>query len=75
MAKRIDLDHVELVEVAGSGLVLEISEDERGRVLVRVESEDGGRRILIKQHEDDARCIVYSLDTPAGGPKLTLVKD
>ena len=74
MAKSIDLDKAGLVEIAGAGLLLEITEDERGRVLVRVESEDGGRRIIIKQHEEDARCIVYSLDVPAGGPNLTLVK-
>ena len=74
MAKRIDLDKAELVEIQGNGLILEVTEDERGRILVRVESEDGGRRIIIKQHEEDSRCIVYSLDTPVGGSNLTLVK-
>lgn len=74
MGKRIDLEKTGQVEITGSGLILDITQDERGRVLVRVESEIGGRRILIKQHEEDARCIVYSLDAPLGGPKLTLVK-
>ena len=74
MAKRINLDKVDLVEVVGSGLIFEISHDQEGRVLVRVESEDGGRRIIIKQHEDDSRCIVYSIEGPVSGPNLTLVK-
>ena len=74
MAKRINLDKVNLVEVVGSGLIFEISHDQEGRVLVRVESEDGGRRIIIKQHEDDSRCIVYSIEGPVNGPNLTLVK-
>ncbi len=75
MAKQINLDKAELVEILGSGLILEISKDEQERVLVRVESEEGGRRILIKQHEEDARCIVYSLDTPSPQkPALSLVK-
>ena len=74
MAKRIDLDKVNLVEVTGSGLILEISKDAEGQVLVRVESQDGGRRIIIKQHEEDSRCIVYSVHGLANGPNLTLVK-
>ena len=74
MAKSIDLEKAGLVEIKGSGLILEVTKDDRGRVLVKVESEVGGRRIIIKQHEDDARCIVYSLDAPLGGPNLTLVK-
>jgi hypothetical protein len=74
VAKRLDLEKTEQVEITGSGLILDITQDERGRILVRVESEIGGRRILIKQHEEDARCIVYSLDAPLEGPKLTLVK-
>lgn len=75
MAKRIDLKKSHLVEITGNGLILEVTEDEENRILVRVESEDGGRRIIIKQHEEDARCIVYSLDRPQGGrPNLTLVK-
>ena len=74
MAKKIDLDKAELVEVQGAGLILEITEDERGRLLVRVESEEGDRRIIIKQHEEQARCIGFELDKPTGGPKLTLVK-
>ncbi|OQX29496.1 MAG: hypothetical protein B0D92_03480 [Spirochaeta sp. LUC14_002_19_P3] len=72
MAKRIKLDKVKLVEVVASGLVLEVTEDNFGRVLVKVESDSGGRRILIKQHEEDARCIVYELDKPRT-PHLTLV--
>lgn len=73
MARRINLDKQRLVEIAGNGLLLEVSTDDIGRVFVRVESETGGRRIIIKQHEEDARCIVYSLDTPQQGQHLTLV--
>jgi hypothetical protein len=72
MAKSIDLDKAELVEITGGGLILEVSRGEGGRILARVESEQGGRRILIKQHEEDSRTIVFSLDEP--GPKLSLVK-
>jgi hypothetical protein len=74
VAKSIDLDKAELVEVNGAGLILNLSEDEQGRILVRVESEVGGRRIIIKQHEEDPHCIVFGLDAPLEGPKLTLVK-
>ncbi len=75
MAKRIDLDRKKLVEIAGNGLILEVSNDGNDRVLVKVESEYGGRRILIKQHEEDARCIVYSLDAPnENSHHLTLVE-
>lgn len=74
MAKRIDLDKAKLVEVTGSGLILEISQAPEGQVLVRVESQDGGRRIIIKQHEEDSRCIVYSVQGLVNGPNLTLVK-
>ncbi|RLW70440.1 MAG: hypothetical protein B6D68_00815 [spirochete symbiont of Stewartia floridana] len=42
-------------------LLNEVSEEENRRVLVRAESKLGGRRIIVKQHEEDARCIVYEL--------------
>ncbi len=74
MAKQINLDKAELVEIVGSGLILEVSKDHMDRLLVRVESEEGGGRIIIKQHEEDARCIVYSLDTTPQKPTLTVVK-
>lgn len=72
MARSINLEKAELVEINGGGLILEVSRDQEGRILARVESEEGGRRILIKQHEEDSRTIVFSLDKP--GPNLTLVK-
>ena len=74
MARRIDLEKTGLAKITGQGLQLEVTADDKGRILVRVESELGGRRILIKQHEDDPRCIVYSLDQPVDGPHLSLVK-
>lgn len=73
MAKRINLDRVKLVEVVAFGLILEVEEDDLGRVLVRVESTSGGQRIHIKQHEEDARCIVYELEKPKKASHLTLV--
>lgn len=74
MAKRINLNKVGLVEIVGGSLVLEVEEDAKGRILVRVESDKGGRRINIKQHESDARCIVYSVDIPRGREHLSLLR-
>ena len=78
MARSINLDRVELVEISGSGMILEVRKDEKGQLLVRVESGMGGRRIIIKQHPDDARTIVYSLEDAQPpeplNPGLSLVK-
>lgn len=74
MAKHIDLDRTELVEVQGNGLILEVSKGDEGQLLVRVESEEGNRRIGIKPHDEDARVIVFTLGPSLEGPNLSLVK-
>jgi hypothetical protein len=74
MAKRIDLEKSGLVEIAGKGLILELTADEKGRILIRAESEAGGHRIRIKVHEDDPGIITYSLGEVLGGPNLSIVK-
>lgn len=73
MAKRIDLNKAELIKIVGNGMILDVRTDNDGRILVRVESEMGGRQIIIKQHEEDARCIAYEIDHPCESP-LTRVK-
>ncbi len=74
MARRIDLDKAELVEISGKGLMLELTVDDQGRILIRAESEAGGYRIKIKVHEDDPGVITYALGEVLGGPNLSLVK-
>ncbi len=74
MARRIDLDKAELVEISGKGLMLELTVDDQDRILIRAESEAGGYRIKIKVHEDDPGVITYSLGEVLGGPNLSLVK-
>lgn len=74
MARRIDLDKAELVELTGKGLILELTTDDQNRILIRAESEAGGRRIKIKVHEDDPGVITYSLGEIIGGPNLSIVK-
>lgn len=74
MAKRIDLDKTELVEINGKGLILNITTDDQERILIRAESEEGGYRIKIKVHEDDPGIITYTLGEVLGGPNLSIVK-
>ena len=74
MARRIDLDKAELVEISGKGLMLELTVDDQDRILIRAESEAGGYRIKIKVHEDDPGVITYALGEVLGGPNLSLVK-
>lgn len=74
MAKRIDLDKAGLVEIAGKGLILNLTTDDQDRILIRAESESGGYRIKIKVHEDDPGVITYSLGEVIGGPQLSIVK-
>jgi hypothetical protein len=74
VAKRIDLEKAELVEISGKGLMLELTVDDQDRILIRAESEAGGYRIKIKVHEDDPGVITYALGEVLGGPNLSLVK-
>lgn len=75
MARSLNIDKTELIEVHGADLILTISKDEDNRMLVHVESEEGGGTIHITQHEEDSKTIVFALDRPEpSGPSLTLVK-
>lgn len=75
MARSLDIDKTELIEVHGADMILTISKDEDDRMLVHVESEEGGGTIRISQHEEDGKTIVFALDRPVPtGPSLRLVK-
>jgi len=76
MKRKINLDKARFVTIHGKGLILHVIADEKERVLIRAESEDGGRRIRIKFHEDYPGVITYSLDKPIEPkkPHLELVK-
>ncbi len=75
MARSLNIDKTELIEVLGGDLILTITKDEDDRMLVHVESEEGGGTIRISQHEEDGKTIVFALDRPQpSGPSLKLVK-
>jgi len=76
MRKKINLDRKRLATIRGKGLVLHVLTDEKERILIRAESEDGGRRIRIRLHESYPGVITYSLDKPIEPKKsyLKLVK-
>ncbi len=73
MGKSINIDKAEIVEIHGTGLILTVTKDEEERMLVRVESEEGGGVIRIGQHKEDSKTIVFSLEGPTG-PTLKVVK-
>ena len=75
MGRSLDIDKSELIEIHGAELILTVTKDEDERMLVHVESEEGGGTIRITQHEEDGKTIVFALDRPApSGPSLRLVK-
>lgn len=75
MGRAIDIDKTEIVEVHGADLILTVTKDAHDRMLVHVESDEGGGTIRITQHEEDNKTIVFALDQPQpSGPSLTLVK-
>ncbi len=76
MGRAINIDKTEVVEVYGADLILTITKDEQERMLVHVESDEGGGTIRITQHEEDGKTIVFALDRPEPprGPSLKLVK-
>lgn len=75
MGKAIDIDKTEIIEVHGADLILTITKDPQERMLVHVESDEGGGTIRISQHEENNKTIVFALDRPQpSGPSLTLVK-
>ena len=75
MGRSLDINKTEIIEVNGADLILTITKDEQERMLVHVESDEGGGTIRISQHEEDSKTIVFALDRPAPkGPSLKLVK-
>ena len=75
MPRSLNIDKAGLIEIHGADLILTVTKDDKNRMLVRVESEEGGGTIHIAQHEEDKKTIVFSLDRPpATGPSLSLVK-
>ncbi|KGM43562.1 hypothetical protein S1OALGB6SA_81 [Olavius algarvensis spirochete endosymbiont] len=76
MRNKINLDRTQLATICGKGIILHVLTDEKDRVLIRAESEDGGRRIRVRLHENYPGVIVYSLDEPVEPKKshLKLVK-
>jgi hypothetical protein len=75
MGRSLDIDKTELIEIHGGDLILTVTKDENDRMLVHVESEEGGGTIHITQHEEDGKTIVFALDRPAPPkPGLRLVK-
>ncbi len=75
MGRSLDIDKTELIEIHGGDLILTVTKDEDERMLVHVESEEGGGTIHITQHEEDGKTIVFALERPVpSGPSLRLVK-
>jgi len=75
MARSLNIDKTEMIEIHGADLILTVTKDENDRMLVHVESEEGGGTIRISQHEEDGKTIVFALDKPQpSGPSLKLVK-
>ncbi len=75
MGRSLNIDKTEIIEIHGAELILTVTKDEQDRMLVHVESEEGGGTIRISQHEEDGKTIVFALDKPApSGPSLKLVK-
>jgi len=76
MKRKINLDKEQFTTIRGRGLILHILTDEKERIIIRAESEDGGRRIRIRLHESYPGVITYSLDEPTEPKKshLKLVK-
>ena len=73
MAKKINLEKTELLEVEAYGMILTIHlEKENGRILSTVESETGGQTIRIAPHESLKNTIYFTMDKPK--PGLRIVK-
>lgn len=67
----IDLDKKEVVEVAGSGIVVKLSKN-GDEIYLNFESEEGGRTLRIQPHETDKKTLVLSLDKKK--PSFSVVK-
>lgn len=71
MGKKIDLEKTQVIEAHGNGLVLTLTLEGNNRILARVESEEGGRQIGVKPHEEDGKTLVFYLKET--GPRFTVI--
>ncbi len=62
MAKSINLDKTGLGVVTGAGVELTIEKDDQDRLVIHMESLEGGHRIMVGKHEDDPKAIICYLD-------------
>lgn len=67
----INLDLKEVIEVAGSGMVVKLTKSEEG-IYLNFESTEGGRTIRIQPHDTDKKTLVLSLDKKK--PTFSIVK-
>lgn len=65
MKQSITLTLGDSVEIHGNGLVLSFVLDNQEGILSQVASEEGGKRILIRQHDGDHRTIVFCKELPS----------
>jgi hypothetical protein len=62
MAKSINLDKARLAVVTGAGVELNLEIDDQNRVVIHMESVQGGHRIMVGKHEEDPKAIICYLD-------------
>lgn len=62
MAKSVNLDKAGMAVVTGAGVELTLEIDEQNRVVIHMESREGGHRIMVGKHEEDSKAIVCYLD-------------
>lgn len=65
MKQSITLTTGDSVEIRGNGLVLSFILDDQEGIRSQVASEEGGKRIMIRQHDNDHRTIVFSKELPS----------
>jgi hypothetical protein len=74
MGKRIDLEKTQILEVLGNGLELILTPQDDNAIALRIGSEDGGRQLGVRQHEDDPNTLViYLKDSDTGRPRFTVI--
>ncbi|MGL4524516.1 MAG: hypothetical protein ACRCVN_03200 [Spirochaetia bacterium] len=71
MGRKIDLDDEQVVELHGNAMVLTITIEEGNEIHARIESEEGGQAIGVKQHPEDGQTMVFYLKNP--GPRFRIV--
>lgn len=62
MAKNVNLDKAGMAVVRGAGVELTLEIDDQKRIVVHMESAEGGHRIMVGKHEEDNKAIVCYLD-------------